>query len=63
MSYFDQGFDLVVTDMPYINDESNYLPYQVINHHLDGLTDGGFYISVVDNDFFEKKDMISSKLK
>ena len=55
LSYFDQGFDLIVTDMPYLNDESNYLPYQVINHHLDGLAEGGFFVSIIDNDFFEKK--------
>lgn len=56
LTYFDQGFDLVVTDLPIIDDE-DYLPYKMINHHLDGLVAGGYFISLIENDFFEKKDM------
>ncbi len=52
LSYFDEGFDLVLTDMP-LSDEP-YLPYQVINHHLDSLRDEGYFISLIENDFFEK---------
>ena len=54
LSYYNQGFDLVVTDMP-IDNEGSYLPYQVINHHLDSLNDGGYFISLIENDFFEQK--------
>jgi len=56
LSYYDQGFDLVVTDMPTENDDDNYLPFQVMNHHLTSLNPGGYFISVIDNDFFEKKN-------
>ena len=54
VSYFDQGFDCIVTDMPLLTEHDNYLPYKVINHHLDGLKEGGYFFSIIDNDFFEK---------
>lgn len=54
LTYFDKGFDLVLTDMP-INDDSPYLPFQVINHHLDSVREGGFFIALIENDFFEKQ--------
>jgi len=54
VSYFDEGFDCIVTDMPLLTDHDDYLPYKVINHHLDGLKEGGYFISIIDNDFFEK---------
>jgi len=54
VSYYDQGFDCMVTDMPPITDHDDYLPYKVINHHLDGLKEGGYFFSIIDNDFFEK---------
>jgi site-specific DNA-methyltransferase (adenine-specific) len=53
-SYVDKGFDLIVTDMP-ISTEIPYFPYQVINHYMDALVDGGYFISLIENDFFEKK--------
>ncbi len=54
-SYYNKGFDLVLTDMPVTN-ETPYMPYQVINHHIDALRDGGYFISVIENDFFEKSN-------
>ena len=54
LSYFDTGFDLILTDMP-ITDEEPYLPFQIINHHLESLTDGGYFISLIENDFFLKE--------
>ncbi len=56
LSYFDQGFDLVLTDLP-ITDDEDYFPYKAINHHLDSLTSGGYFIVLIENDFFEKKDI------
>ena len=53
-TYHDNGFDLVVTDMP-ISTEVPYFPYQVINHYMNALNDGGYFISIIENDFFEKK--------
>ena len=40
--------------MPLLTEHDNYLPYKVINHHLDGLKEGGYFFSIIDNDFFEK---------
>jgi site-specific DNA-methyltransferase (adenine-specific) len=54
LSYFDEGFDLLLTDMPL--SEEPYLPYKVINHHLDSLKDEGYFISLIENDFFEKEN-------
>ena len=56
LTYYDNGFDLIITDMPIQTDDQAYLPYQVLNHHIDSLQDGKYLISVIDNDFFEKKD-------
>lgn len=56
LSYYDQGFDLIVADMPHSEDDENYLPYQIINHHFMSLKDGSYFISIIDNDFFEKKN-------
>lgn len=54
LTYFDQGFDLILADMPIVDSET-YLPFQIINHHFDSLKNGGFFISLIENDFFEKK--------
>ena len=56
LTYFDQGFDLIVTDLP-ISENEDYFPYKAINHHLDSLSVGGYFIVMIENDFFEKKDM------
>jgi len=54
LTYFDNGFDLILADMP-ITDDEPYLPFQIINHHLDSLQDGGFSLNLIENDFFERK--------
>ena len=56
LSYYDQGFDLILTDLPIVED-ADYFPYKAINHHLDSLTIGGYFITLIENDFFEKKDI------
>jgi len=53
-TYMDKGFDLILTDMP-ISEKTPYFPYQVINHYIDAVNPGGFMISIIENDFFEKK--------
>lgn len=55
LSYFDQGFDCVVTDMPFVEEEKKYLPYQIVNHHFASLKPGGYFFGLIDNDFFEKE--------
>lgn len=56
LTYYDQGFDLIVTDMPLSSDKTNYFPYMVLNHHAEGLVEGGFMLALIENDFFEQKD-------
>ena len=56
LTYFDQGFDLILTDLP-ISTDQDYFPYKAINHHLDSLSNGGYFITLIENDFFEKKDI------
>ncbi len=45
--------DYIVFDMPNINSEGNYFPYEAILHYVKMLSDGGFIIGVVGNDFFD----------
>jgi site-specific DNA-methyltransferase (adenine-specific) len=40
LTYFNQGFDLILTDLP-ISQDVDYFPYKAINHHIDNLTSGG----------------------
>lgn len=54
LKYYDNGFDLIVMDMPILEQKEPYLPYQVINHHLVSLKDDGYLLAVIDNDFFEQ---------
>jgi len=55
LTYYDSGFDLIVTDLPIEISDLEYFPYKVINHHLEGLIGGGFFFAVIENDFFEKQ--------
>lgn len=52
LTYYQTQMDVIVTDMM-VHDDGAYLPYQVINHHLDALRENGFFIAVIANDFFE----------
>ena len=52
-TFYNTGFDVLVTDMP-IENEGPYLPYQVLNHHIDSVKPGGFVFALIENDFFEQ---------
>ena len=54
LTYYDYGFNLILTDIDKEYNEDGYFPYKVINHHFDALADGGYFISIIDNDFFEQ---------
>ncbi|MCK5761592.1 MAG: N-6 DNA methylase [Candidatus Izimaplasma sp.] len=54
LTYYDQGFDLIVADLPLSEDANDYFPYKVINHHLDSLGDSKYLFAIIENDFFEK---------
>lgn len=56
LTYYDQGFDLIVADMPFAVNQDQYLPYQIINHHLQSINAGGYFVGLIDNDFFEKNN-------
>lgn len=47
--------DLIVTDMHNEYVEGMYMPYALIIHHMNNLIDGGYFISIINNDFFEHK--------
>lgn len=56
LTYYDQGFDLIVSDLPISEDDNDYFPYKVINHHLDSLGEEKYFFVIIENDFFEKKN-------
>jgi len=66
LEFYQQGFDLIVADLP-LHEDGPYLPYQMINHHLDSLVSGGFFFVLIENDFFEQigneifKEEVNSK--
>ncbi len=54
---FEGGlYDLIVTDFPpsRVDENRGYLPYYALIHHLDHLKDGGFFLALIENDFFEQ---------
>ncbi len=52
--FYNLNSDLIVTDFPYsVLENGSYLPYDVINHHYNNLKNGGYFIGVIPNDFFE----------
>ncbi len=57
VTYEGGAFDLIVTDFPphKLDDPLGYFPYPVILHHLDHLREGGYFIALIENDFFSQK--------
>jgi len=51
--------DLILTDLPVesVDRRHTYFPYQVILHHLEHLKAEGFFLAVVENDFFEQEEV------
>lgn len=54
LSFYNNGFECLIMDMPIMNQEDDYLPYKVLNHHIDSVIDGGFVFALIENDFFEQ---------
>lgn len=48
-----KNMDFIVFDSPYILNDDKYILYDYILHHLNGLNDNGYMISILPNDFFE----------
>ncbi|QMS84765.1 class I SAM-dependent methyltransferase [Candidatus Xianfuyuplasma coldseepsis] len=53
-TYYHQHMDVIVTDMMLHND-GTYMPYQVLNHHIDALRENGYLFAIIENDFFEQE--------
>ncbi len=56
---FEGGvFDLIVSDFPIesVERKHTYFPYQIILKHLESLKPHGFFISVIENDFFDQNE-------
>ncbi len=63
---FKKGnYDLILTDFPVesIDRKMMYFPYQVILKHMHHVKNGGFFIAIIENDFFEQNEADSFKEK
>jgi len=57
LTFLNGNFDLIVTDLPKDdNSHQFYFPYGLISHHINNLKDGGYFIALIENDFFEKEN-------
>ncbi len=58
-------FDLIVTDFPVesVDRKHTYFPYQMILKHLENLTPQGFFLGIVENDFFDQNEADEFKSK
>lgn len=56
LTYQGPLVDVVLTDFPIkaVDQKEEYVPYQVVLHHLEHLKDDGFFVAVIENDFFEQ---------
>lgn len=57
MSFYGNEIDLILCDLPIQEDKEIYAPYQIISHHLDTLASDKFMFVLIENDFFEQKQM------
>lgn len=53
-TYYQQEMDVIVTDMM-LHMDGPYIPYQVLNHHIDALRENGYLFAIIENDFFEQE--------
>jgi len=69
LTYNGPLVDLVVTDFPVkaVDQKEDYVPYQVVLHHIEHVKDNKFFIALIENDFFEQfgaerfKELINEK--
>lgn len=52
--------DVILTDFP-LEPENEHLVYDVLRHHSGNVRDNGFFLGVVDNDFFKEASTESFK--
>jgi site-specific DNA-methyltransferase (adenine-specific) len=53
LSFSNIHADVMVTDFPLDPDGDTFI-YELLNHHVDNVRDGGYVLGLVDNDFFGK---------
>ena len=64
LSYDSEPVDAIVTDFPpHKTSDATYFPYGVILHHVRALTAGGFFIALVENDFFDRNGIDAFKAR
>ena len=58
LAYHGDPVDLIVTDFPVesIDRKNAYLPYQVILHHMSHVKPGGYFVALIENNFFEQNE-------
>ncbi len=58
LTYKGTPVDAIVTDFPVesVDRRHAYFPYQVVLHHMQHLKPGGFFLAVIENDFFDQKE-------
>ena len=58
LSYQSEPLDLIVTDFPVqsIDRKKAYLPYQIILHHMNHVKPGGYFVALIENNFFEQNE-------
>ena len=56
LTYQGPLVDCIITDFPVkaVDQKEEYVPYQVVLHHLEHLKDNQFFIALVENDFFDQ---------
>ncbi len=62
-AFYSDPFDLVVTDFPIesVDRKDTYFPYQVILHHLQHVKPGGYFITLIENNFFDQNESAGFK--
>lgn len=53
--------DVVVGDLDCITMNDKYYPYEIINNYLLNIDDDGLFIYLIENDFFNQKQMVDFK--
>ncbi len=58
LGYQGDLVDLIVTDFPVesIDRKDTYFPYQVIMHHMNHVKPGGYFVALIENNFFEQNE-------
>lgn len=61
LHYINDIVDVVVGDIDSVYVSNNYMPYKIINKYLNNLGDDGYFIYLIENDFFSKNEISEFK--